>query len=147
MDTTELAEEFIAMCFGRSGDDMTGADPREVSTEMEDGRLMMIAANPRIGTATIAMELNLDGIVRPADGELDWVLLQSTWDDRLGNGFVAAREQDGKDMIALTTHRSTASVPGLTAAFTALSRIAEKPGAASPTEVVPEEAEMTWLRA
>jgi len=148
MDTTQLAEEIIGTCLGSSGGAVTERDGREATLKIEDGRAMLIASNPRSTSAAVAVQLKLNAVARDDGDGRDMQLLESTWDNRLSNGFVAVREDDGTDMVALVAHRATATVPLLADDLATLFAVAQDPGAAA--EAAPPMLEQTdnmvWMR-
>ena len=149
MDTTQLAEEIVGTCLGNSGGGVTELDGREGTMTMEDGRAVLVANNPRSGSAAVAVQLKLGVIARDDDNQRDMQLLESTWDNRLSNGFVALRADDGTDMVALVAHRATATVALLTDDLAALLALAQNPAAAAQTAppLLEQTNDMVWMRA
>ena len=135
MDTQVLAEDFISNCLAAASAD---EGTHEGASELEDGRTLIVAACPPGGSAAFAVELNLRGVEKDPDGEIELGLLEAVWNNRLGEGFVVARENDGKDFVALVAHRSTVAAPALAASMARLLAVAADPGA--PAEAGDDEA-------
>ena len=124
MDTAHLAQDFIANCLAPAAAD---EGTHESTDHLDDGRVVIAAACPPTGSAAFAVELNLHGIERDVDGELELGLLEAVWNHRLGDGLIAAREADGKDVVALVAHRSTAAPHALAASMGHLLEVAANP--------------------
>ena len=140
MDTQLLAEQFIAHCLApRSADEGT----HEVASALDDGRAVIIAACPPTGSAALAVQLDKHGV--EMDSEIEHNMLQAVWNDRLANGFVVARENDGKDYVALVAHRSTAAAPALAASLARLLAAAADPGEDPASGEVPPALNQTWI--
>jgi hypothetical protein len=141
MDTQVLAEEFITNCLAAATAD---EGTHEVAAELEDGRALIVAACPPGASAAFAVELNLRGIDKDTDGEVELGLLEAVWNHRLGEGYVLARESSGKDFVALVAHRSTAVGPALAASMARLLAVAADPVA--PVESHGEQVPSTgWM--
>lgn len=131
MENRELAEALVEACFAGGG----ATDPgRELAERLEDGRKVVVATGPGGGSAVLAVELALGGLEKTGDGEVELAMLRANWEDRLGRGFVVAREDDGRDVLALLVHRATATVEALAEDLDVLIAVAENPQAGVPTD-------------